>query len=72
MLMGVGALFDFVSGQVPRAPQWVRDLRFEWVFRLLIEPGRLWHRYIVGNPLFIYRVFRYRLTHNQVKPSAAE
>ncbi len=72
LVMGVGALFDFVSGQIPRAPQWVRDLRFEWVFRLLIEPGRLWHRYIVGNPLFIYRVFRYRLTHNQVKPSAAE
>ncbi|TDH39414.1 glycosyltransferase [Pseudohoeflea suaedae] len=72
LVMGVGALFDFVSGQVRRAPQWVRDLRFEWVFRLLVEPGRLWHRYIVGNPLFIYRVFRYRLTHDRVETSAAE
>ncbi|KQZ79052.1 UDP-N-acetyl-D-mannosaminuronic acid transferase [Mesorhizobium sp. Root157] len=58
MPIAVGALLDFMSGAVPRAPLWVRRLRLEWVFRLLIEPGRLWRRYIVGNPLFLWRVAR--------------
>lgn len=61
VVFGVGALFDFVSGAVPRAPQVVRDLRLEWVWRLVQEPSRLWYRYIVGNPLFLYHVFRYKL-----------
>lgn len=56
--IAVGALLDFVSGAVPRAPEWVRRLRLEWVFRLVIEPGRLWRRYIVGNPVFMARVAR--------------
>ena len=59
--IAVGALFDFLSGAVPRAPGIVRSLRLEWLFRLLIEPGRLWRRYIVGNPLFLLRVFRQKL-----------
>jgi exopolysaccharide biosynthesis WecB/TagA/CpsF family protein len=60
--IAVGALFDFLSGAVPRAPVVVRRLRLEWFFRLAIEPGRLWRRYIVGNPLFLFRVFRQKLT----------
>ncbi|TIQ84237.1 MAG: glycosyltransferase, partial [Mesorhizobium sp.] len=52
----VGALLDFLSGTVPRAPLWMRRLRLEWLFRLWIEPGRLWRRYVVGNPLFLWRV----------------
>jgi len=56
--IAVGALLDFLSGAVPRAPLWVRRLRLEWVFRLLIEPGRMWRRYVVGNPLFLARVAR--------------
>lgn len=58
MPIAVGALLDFLSGSVPRAPMWVRRLRMEWAFRLWIEPGRLWRRYIVGNPLFLARVLR--------------
>lgn len=58
---GVGALFDFMSGAVPRAPQWVRDWRLEWAFRLWIEPQRLWRRYVIGNPLFIARVLLRKL-----------
>lgn len=54
--IAVGALFDFLSGSVPRAPEWMRRARLEWLFRLLIEPGRLWRRYVVGNPLFVARV----------------
>ncbi|WP_127597012.1 WecB/TagA/CpsF family glycosyltransferase [Nitratireductor alexandrii] len=57
----VGALFDFLSGAVPRAPSWVRWLRLEWLFRLGLEPSRLWRRYIVGNPLFLFRVLMQRL-----------
>lgn len=61
MPIAVGALLDFLSGAVPRAPSWVRRLRLEWLFRLAIEPARLWRRYIVGNPLFLARVLRQKL-----------
>ncbi len=71
VVIGVGALFDFVSGQVPRAPRWLREIRLEWLFRLLLEPGRLWRRYIIGNPLFLYRVCRYRMTANSIETPAA-
>jgi N-acetylglucosaminyldiphosphoundecaprenol N-acetyl-beta-D-mannosaminyltransferase len=56
--MGVGGLFDFYSGRIRRAPQWMRDVGLEWVYRLLQEPGRMWRRYVVGNPLFLMRVLR--------------
>lgn len=56
--MGVGGLFDFYSGRIPRAPQWMREIGLEWTWRLLQEPGRLWRRYLIGNPLFLYRVWR--------------
>lgn len=59
--IAVGALFDFMSGAVPRAPAFVRTVRLEWVFRLLIEPMRLWRRYVLGNPLFLARVLRQKL-----------
>lgn len=60
--IAVGALLDFLSGTVPRAPLWLRRLRLEWLFRLAVEPGRLWRRYIVGNPLFLWRVMRQKLS----------
>ncbi|MEO9339387.1 WecB/TagA/CpsF family glycosyltransferase [Mesorhizobium sp. SB112] len=60
--IAVGALLDFLSGAVPRAPGWVRQLRLEWVFRLALEPGRLWRRYILGNPLFLARVIGQKLS----------
>ena len=53
---GVGALFDFLAGDVSRAPPWVRAARLEWLYRLLREPGRLWRRYLLGNPVFLMRV----------------
>jgi exopolysaccharide biosynthesis WecB/TagA/CpsF family protein len=59
--MAVGALLDFVSGAIPRAPLWVRQLRLEWLFRLVVEPSRLWRRYVLGNPVFLARVFRQKL-----------
>ncbi|WP_284178171.1 WecB/TagA/CpsF family glycosyltransferase [Rhabdaerophilum sp. SD176] len=56
LAFGVGALFDFLAGEVVRAPAFVRSLRLEWAFRLMQEPARLWRRYIVGNPLFLWRM----------------
>lgn len=61
MPIAVGALLDFLSGAVPRAPLWVRRARMEWIYRMWIEPSRLWRRYIVGNPLFLIRVVRQKL-----------
>ncbi len=57
--MGVGGLFDFYSGRITRAPIWMRQTGLEWVFRLIQEPGRMWRRYILGNPLFVFRVYRW-------------
>jgi len=56
--MGVGGLFDFYSGRIPRAPVWMREIGLEWVFRLIQEPGRMWRRYVIGNPLFLYRIWK--------------
>ena len=56
-----GAVFDYVSGEVRRGPRVLTDNGFEWLARFLIEPGRLWRRYLVGNPLFLWRVLQQRL-----------
>ena len=58
LAMGVGALFDFLAGEVARAPLWLRRLRLEWAWRLAQEPSRLWQRYIMGNPIFLWRILR--------------
>jgi N-acetylglucosaminyldiphosphoundecaprenol N-acetyl-beta-D-mannosaminyltransferase len=59
--LGVGGLFDYYSGRIPRAPVWIRRLGLEWLFRLSQEPGRLWRRYLVGNAVFLARIGRDRL-----------
>jgi N-acetylglucosaminyldiphosphoundecaprenol N-acetyl-beta-D-mannosaminyltransferase len=59
--MGVGGLFDFYSGRIPRAPAWVREIGMEWCFRFWQEPRRMWRRYFVGNFVFLTRVVRERL-----------
>jgi N-acetylglucosaminyldiphosphoundecaprenol N-acetyl-beta-D-mannosaminyltransferase len=58
--LGVGGLFDYYSGRIPRAPVWMREIGMEWSWRLIQEPGRMWKRYIIGNPLFLYRVWLQR------------
>lgn len=57
-LLAVGAAFDFHSGRVRQAPPWVRGSGLEWLFRLSQEPGRLWRRYLVGNPRFVALALR--------------
>lgn len=55
-----GAVFDYISGKLQRAPRWMTDYNLEWLGRLMIEPGRLWSRYLIGNPLFFFRLFKQR------------
>jgi N-acetylglucosaminyldiphosphoundecaprenol N-acetyl-beta-D-mannosaminyltransferase len=56
VLLPVGAMFDYVTGTTSRAPRWMTENGLEWLGRLVIEPKRLWKRYILGNPLFCCRV----------------
>lgn len=56
LAVGVGAFFDFAAGELPRAPRTVRLLRLEWAWRLALEPGRLWRRYLLDNWQFLGRV----------------
>jgi len=50
LIWNVGGLFDFISGNKPRAPLWMRQMRLEWLFRLAREPQRLWRRTFVVGP----------------------
>jgi len=60
VLLGVGGLFDFYSGRITRSPRWMREIGLEWLYRLYQEPGRMWRRYIIGNPLFLIRVLKWK------------
>jgi N-acetylglucosaminyldiphosphoundecaprenol N-acetyl-beta-D-mannosaminyltransferase len=53
-----GAVFDYLSKEVKRAPRWMVSFKLEWLFRFFLEPKRLFTRYFVGNPLFFWRVFK--------------
>lgn len=54
--VGVGGFLDFQAERVPRAPAWMNRAGVEWTYRLACEPGRLWRRYVLGNPAFVLRV----------------
>jgi N-acetylglucosaminyldiphosphoundecaprenol N-acetyl-beta-D-mannosaminyltransferase len=56
VLVGVGAAFDFHTGRVRQAPRWMMRAGLEWLFRLGQEPRRLWRRYLVYNPLFVFHL----------------
>ena len=53
VMLGVGAAFDFISGEKPQAPLWMQSIGTEWLFRLCTEPRRLWFRYFWHNPRFV-------------------
>ncbi|PIG94853.1 glycosyltransferase [Gloeocapsopsis sp. IPPAS B-1203] len=65
VFLPLGACLDFYTGTVYRGPEWMTDRGLEWLTRLATEPNRLWERYIIGNPLFFYRVFRERMSKNK-------
>ncbi len=60
VFLPVGACVDYYTGLRSRGPAWLTNNGFEWLCRLLTEPKRLWHRYMIGIPLFIFRLFRVR------------
>lgn len=60
LFLAVGGLFDFYSNKIKRAPLFLRELGMEWIYRMIQEPKRMWKRYILGNPLFLYRVYKYK------------
>lgn len=57
----VGGLFNYISGKTPRCPYWIGKVGFEWLFRLMAEPRRLWKRYIWGLPVFGYNLLKLKL-----------
>jgi N-acetylglucosaminyldiphosphoundecaprenol N-acetyl-beta-D-mannosaminyltransferase len=59
--VGIGVSFELVANMVQRAPVWMQKTGLEWLFRLIVEPHRLWKRYIIGNPMFIFLVLKQRL-----------
>ena len=61
VLVGVGAAFDFNSNLKKRAPRWIQNMGFEWLFRLSTEPRRLWKRYLKNNPKFMFLALRQTL-----------
>jgi len=71
-LLGVGAAFDFHTGRVPQAPRWMMRSGLEWLFRLAQEPRRLWHRYLVYNPLFLLQVSLELLGLRRYPPAPSE
>jgi len=56
-----GACLDYMAGRSNRPPDWMANHGLEWLGRLLYEPGRLWKRYLIGNPLFYLRLLRWRI-----------
>lgn len=57
----IGAVFDFYAGTAKRAPQWWQQHSLEWLYRLCIEPKRMWRRYVLGNPLFLWNISKERV-----------
>jgi N-acetylglucosaminyldiphosphoundecaprenol N-acetyl-beta-D-mannosaminyltransferase len=53
VMLGVGAAFDFHTGRIRQAPRWMQEAGLEWVFRLMMDPRRLWKRYAKHNPRFV-------------------
>jgi N-acetylglucosaminyldiphosphoundecaprenol N-acetyl-beta-D-mannosaminyltransferase len=61
-LIGIGAAYDMLTGRVRQAPRFIQRSGFEWLFRLLMEPGRLWRRYVLNLPRFVFLLLRRRPT----------
>ena len=65
VIMPVGALFDYVANLIPRGPKFMTNHGLEWLARLVIEPKRLWRRYLLGIPLVFYRIIKHQLIQNK-------
>jgi N-acetylglucosaminyldiphosphoundecaprenol N-acetyl-beta-D-mannosaminyltransferase len=56
--IGIGSAFDIISGEMPRAPQWMQNWGLEWLYRLCLEPKRLWRRYLIEDSPFLWHLSR--------------
>lgn len=65
LIIAGGAILDFLSGEIKRAPLWIRKAGMEWLFRLYLEPIRMWRRYLIGNFEFFYHIFRFQFSPNK-------
>jgi N-acetylglucosaminyldiphosphoundecaprenol N-acetyl-beta-D-mannosaminyltransferase len=68
VLIGVGAAFDFHAGLKQQAPRWMQRSGLEWLFRLAMEPRRLWRRYLFNNPWFLWLILRQALSKEAYAP----
>lgn len=59
--MGIGSAFDYVAGRLKRAPRWMQSMGLEWSYRLVQEPRRLWRRYLLNDPPFLFYLVRERV-----------
>jgi N-acetylglucosaminyldiphosphoundecaprenol N-acetyl-beta-D-mannosaminyltransferase len=57
LMVGVGAAFDLLSGNLSEAPDWMKGAGLQWLYRLIKEPRRLWRRYLLNNPRFTWLTF---------------
>ena len=62
VVVGIGAALDYIAGHVARGPTWLTAHGFEWLTRLVVEPRRLWRRYLLGLPEFALLVARQRMS----------
>jgi N-acetylglucosaminyldiphosphoundecaprenol N-acetyl-beta-D-mannosaminyltransferase len=67
-LVGVGAAFDIHAGNLRQAPKWMQRSGLEWLFRLVSEPRRLWRRYVINIPKFLFAIARHRPTIRATTP----
>ena len=72
VLVAVGAAFAFHAGKVPQAPRWMMRAGLEWLYRLWAEPRRLWRRYLLGNPRFLWLALRQWITGRPAPLGSAE
>ena len=68
-ILAVGAAFDFHAGTLPQAPGWMQNIGLEWLFRLVHEPRRLWQRYAVLNPLYVWHIVQQYLGLRKFTPT---
>jgi exopolysaccharide biosynthesis WecB/TagA/CpsF family protein len=68
-ILAVGAAFDFHAGTLPQAPKAMQNFGLEWLYRLIQEPKRLWRRYVILNPLYLWNIFLQYLGLKKFVPS---
>jgi N-acetylglucosaminyldiphosphoundecaprenol N-acetyl-beta-D-mannosaminyltransferase len=71
-LLAVGAAFDYHAGQLRRPPEWMQKRGLEWLWRLGLEPGRLWKRYLLLNPAYLARLSAQKIHLWKATPAAPE